>query len=639
MGEGGTKIVEAARNVARRLGPFWWVLTPLVVALTHTGSARFDFVADARFLVLENRYLDGLGQLWANLTHDYFWSSSGNFIAYWRPLTKASWLLEAQCFGTWAGGYHLVQVAWQLAGVIGVVALARRLGSAPVWASFAGLVYGLHPAVAEPTSLIMARSDVVAATGCVWSVVAWLGFREAKRPAWGVAHVAALLLAFGSKETSVFLVPLLVAWAALERVWGAERWQAPTLLPVGVVAAAYLVGRRLVLGDAALPRVGLEPLRVLVGGGRYLLALLPLSPTAGVRNMSLAEAGSTVSLLTAAAAWLVALAGLAWAAQKRHIAACGLLLWVGAALAPVLLVEQLAVPNVAGKLALADRWLLPSLAAFSVLVAVVLERARRPLLRITIVAASVVWAVAGFLIAPTAHARYRDEGALLALEEQRYDDIPDAFHTVQDRCQHHERGVVAALQQRAFEEAYRRSEALPAECRARDESRFNLLSALVETGRMAEARPVVEGLLARPPHDSRNVAALSVLAGRTLLATGDPVRAERLLLEAQRRGDRGCNVTLLLARAAEALAYAEQTKTRFEETARRFDETAQCLSGARAAPDPSLYLMAGYFWTRASRPADARAMLALARHGHLDPRQSALADDLARRIARGESGQ
>jgi hypothetical protein len=639
MGERGKRIVEAARDVAGWSGRFWWLLPPLVVGLTYAGSARFEFVADARFLILENRYMDGVGQLWANLTHDYFWSSSGNFIAYWRPLTKASWLFEAQSFGTWAGGFHLVQVAWQLAGVAGVVALARRLGSAPLWASFAGLVYGLHPAVAEPTCLIMARSDVVAATGSVWSVVAWLAFRETKRAAWGVAHAVLLLVAFGSKEASIFLLPLLVAWAATDRGWGARRWQPLSLAPVGVVAAAYLVGRQLVLGDAARPRVGLDPLRVLVGGGRYLFALLPLSPTTGVHNVSLAEAWSRGSLLAAAALWLVALGVLAWAAQKHDVAACGLLFWIGAALAPVLLVEQLAVPNVAGKLPLADRWLLPSLPAFSVLVALMLERARRPLLRTTIVGACGVWVVAAFLIAPTAHARYRDEGALLALEEEQYVETPEEFRTAEDRCRHEERGVVAALQQRAFEEAYRRSKALPAECLSRDETRFNLLSALVETGRMTEARPVVEGLLARPPHDSRNLAPLSVLAGRTLLSTGDPARAERLLLEARRRGDRGCNVTLLLARAAEALAFAEPTAKRFEETALRFDQTAQCLKRAGAASDPSLYLMAGYWWTRASRPADARAMLTLARQGNLDRQQSALADDLAGRIARGESGQ
>jgi hypothetical protein len=627
---------ETASAVRARLRRFWWLL-PL--ALTYADSARFDFVADARFLILENRYLDGLGRLWANLTHDYFWSSSGNFIAYYRPLTKASWLLEAQGFGTWAGGYHLVQVAWQLAGVVGVVALARRLGCATTSASLAGLVYGLHPAVAEPTCLLMARSDVVAATASIWSAVAWLGFRETKRPAWAVAHSVALIVAFGSKETSIFLVPLLVAWAAMDRAWGSRRWQPLSLVPVGLVAVAYLVARRLVLGEAARPRLSVDALRVVVGGGRYLLALLPLSPTSGVHNISLVEARTGVSLVTAAGAWLVALAAFVWAARRHHVAVAGLLLWIGAALAPVLLVQQLAVPNIEGKLPLADRWLLPSLAAFSVLVGMGLEQVQRPLLRTTIVATCGVWVVAGFFIAPTAHARYRDEAALLALEAQRYDETPDEFRTVQDRCQHEDRGVVSALQRRAFEEAYRKSEALAAECQKRDESRFNLLSALVETGRFAEARPVVEELLVRPPQDSRSDASLLVLAGRTFLSTGDPARAERVLLEARRRGDRGCNVTLLLARAAQALALVEPTAKGFAETARRFEETAECLSRAGSPSDPSLYLMAGYWWTRATRPADARAMLARARQGKLDLQQSALADDLAKRIAHAESGQ
>lgn len=621
----------------RGLGRLWWLAPLLVVALTYVGSARFEFVGDARFLISENSYLDGPGRLWANLTHDYFWSSSGNFIPYWRPLTKASWLLEKRCFGSWAGGYHLVQVAFQLAGVAGVMALARRLGSSRLWAAFAGLLYGLHPAVAEPTCLIMAQSDVVAATGCIWAVVAWLGYRETTRPAWAVVHVVALLAAFGSKETSIFLVPLLFAWAPMDRFWNGQPLRLRTLIPVTVVALAYLVGRGLVLGVAAQSRLALDPLRVLVAGGRYLLALPPLSPTSGVRNVPLAEARGFSSLAMAAAAWLITLVGFAWAVRKRQVALCGLLFWIGAALAPVLLVEQIPVPNIEGKLALADRWLLPCLSAFSVLTALVLERARKPLLRTTLVAACGVWVIAGLLIAPTAHAYYRDEGALLAVEERQYDETPEEFRMLTDLCQHASRAVVWALQRRAYEEAYQRSLALPPECRSREDSRFNLLSALVETGRMSEARPLVEELLSRPPFDQRHIAPLTVLAGRVLLATGEPARAERVLLEARRRGDASCNVKLLLASASEGLATAEGTTTRFEETAKRYEETARCVTGSGAAPDPALYLMAGYFWTRASRPADARAMLSSARKVGLDVRQSALADDLAKRIASAES--
>lgn len=623
--------MDWARRLVGVLRRVWFLGSPLAVALTYVGSAQFGFVSDAQFLIHDNRYLFGKGRLWANLTHDYFWSSSGAFIAYWRPLTKASWLFEAQYFGEWAGGYHLVQVAWQLCGVAGVVALARRLGAGRLWASLAGLIYGLHPIVAEPTSLIMARSDVVAATACIWSILAWLGWRETGRAAWAALHVVALVLAFGSKETSIYLVPLLFTWAMLDRHWGhARRFLPITLIPVAVVAAVYLVCRRLVLGDTARPALVFDSLRVLVAGAHYLQALVPLSPTTGVRNLPLAEARSTGSLVLSSLTWFVALAALAWAAHKRNVVAFCLLLWIGVALAPVLLVDRIAVHDVDAKFALADRWLLPSLAAFATLVAVLMEGVRRPLPRLIITAVCALWIVAGLSIAPFAHAWYRDEPALLALEEERYLETAEAFRTLQDRCRHEDRTVVAALQRRAFDEALRQSARLSVECRSREESRFNLLSALVETGRMDDARSVVEELLSRPPESLHNVVPLAVLAGRVFLATGDPVRAEHMLREAQRLGYPGCDVTLLLARVAE-------TSARAEDVAKRYEDTARCMIAGGAKVAPAVFLMAGYWWTRASRPDAARVMLAKVRVEELPSRERALADDLARRIARGVS--
>ena len=178
----------------------------VVVALAYASTLRFALVADARLLLLENRLIRGWENLWPNLTHDYFWSSSGASIPYWRPLTKGSWLVEQQLGAGAPIVFHAVQLGWLLAAMVAVQALVRRLGGSALAAGAASLLFALHPSLVEPTALVMARSDLVATAGLGGAVVGFLDWRDGKR--WGLAlHVAALVVALGSKESAVLARP------------------------------------------------------------------------------------------------------------------------------------------------------------------------------------------------------------------------------------------------------------------------------------------------------------------------------------------------------------------------------------------------------------------------------------------------
>ena len=114
---------------AARWAGWGWLVPIAAILAVFRHSPRFGLLSDAAFLIEENLWLRGPGALWANLTHDYFWSSSGNTLPYWRPLTKAAWVVEHVLFGGWAGGFHLVQVGLHAVATLGVFFLARELGA------------------------------------------------------------------------------------------------------------------------------------------------------------------------------------------------------------------------------------------------------------------------------------------------------------------------------------------------------------------------------------------------------------------------------------------------------------------------------------------------------------------------------
>ena len=542
---------ERTRRAARR-----WAL-PLAVALVAAAWAdtlRQGFVADARFLIADNRFLDAWSQWRATLTHDYFWSSSGASIAYWRPLTKLSWLVEARLFGRGSAlPFHAVQLGWILAATAGVGVLARRLGAAAAWVALAALLFGLHPALVEAGCLLMARSDVVVVACTVWALVGWRAWRDAESRArawpWAALHVVAVVAALGSKETAVVLPLVVTAWA-----WAERPHRFATVAPAWLLTLAYLGARAHVLG--ATPRAAIDPLRIFVGVGVYGWGLLPLRIATGVRNVSFAEAHGAAMLIAAAVVWAALAAGVTLALRRRAATAIGLLALALASLLPVLVGPMPSVPGIAGKLPFADRWLVTAAAAASI--GLVLGAARLPLRARRLVAVVLAaWCLAAIAIAPLLHRDYKSDLTLLDREDAVYDETPARWRNVEDRCRFGARKLARAVGSGDGDLALQLVHDAPAECPPDDSARFNLASVLMQRGRFAEARPLADALLAHYQLPPRYHAPLLYVDGVATLRSGDAARAEQLLTAALHEGLANCAIFARLAEAAAAQGHRD----------------------------------------------------------------------------------
>lgn len=548
----------------------------VVVALAYASTLRFALVADARLLIVENRLLRGWENLGPNLAHDYFWSSSGASIPYWRPLTKGGWLVEQQLGDGSPIVFHLVQLGWLLLAMVAVQALVRRLGGSALAAGTASLLFALHPSLVEPTALVMARSDLVAAAGLGGAVVGFLDWRDGKRGGLFL-HVAALVVALGSKESGVLALPIVaLLWLTLERPVPVQRSRLVELAPVVGLTTLYLGLRAVVLAGTEPAGVIFDPLRVAIAGATYLRNLNPLRVTSAIRNLPIAEAQSQPAQLVALATWLMLLIvaiGL-WRSVRRggDRRAIWLTLAILLPLAPVLMVKKVYVPSIEGKLALADRWLLGSLLFSSAACGWMLDRAVRrwrhalPLFAMLIVS----WSVVRVVRLPRELRLYATELALLAKDDEAYERTPPAFRTAEDRCRFADRALLRAAAANDLDGAERAYREQPSGCAVRIDGAFNLLALLVRNGRHAAARPIVDAISTRPAElDERNQGPFAYLAGAVLTETGDPARGEQLLKQAMSRGVLTCGVLEALSRA-----FAQQGKT--DEAALATQRAAQC---------------------------------------------------------------
>lgn len=637
--------VPARRDPASRWGALTWLVAPLLALVAFRDSSRFEFVGDARFLIADNAFVKSVGAWAETLARDYFWSSSGQIIQYWRPITKLSWLLEWQWFGTWAGGYVWINVLWHAIGSVGVMRLATEVGLRRSVAAVAAVLYVLHPVCIEPVSLIMARSDVVVSAGGIWAVLAWRAWRRAASArARSIAigtHVLALAVALGSKESAVVLPAVMLVWSVLDGdLRGGQRRRLASLLPSALLAIGYFVLRRVILERHApglsSTTLALDPLRLATGLAWYLRSSFPLRLDSSVREIPIAEAKSAG--IVASTLITLVLLGLAawWAARRRQAGLGTLLVWAILGVAPVLFTSNIAVPSAPDRYSLADRWLyfsLGPLVVAQVSVAVQLWEwlGRRlgesvlPRLFASVGAASVAaWVVVMLVRSSADRAELASDLALLDNEDRVfYQQIPARFRSGFDECRHEERVLVKALMQGRPADAAERATRARELCPDHPALGLYQLDALVQLRRFEAAEPVARRLLETPPRDVRNHGRLAYLAGVTLLERGDTQAAAPLFESAVRLGHASCRSFIVLAEAAKA-------RKRIVEAAGHLEKAYQCGGGK----DPSLRVAAATWLFEAGEAEAARAALSSLQGLALSEDQAAQVGMLSRALAR-----
>jgi tetratricopeptide (TPR) repeat protein len=340
-----------------------------------------EFVYDDLLVVQQNPRLESLANLPAAFTSsywDFLEDGSAQHVGYYRPLTMVLLTVANVLGGGEPLAFHLLSLAVYAACCLAAWRFAVRLLKSELAGTWAALLFAVHPLHVESVAWISGLNDPLFALFGFLSLSAFLDWRD--RGSAGRPWRAGLwfLLALLSKDAAVALVPaaLAVDWGReplqpTERRWsraGLARAYGPLLAAFGV----YYLARVVVFGDAlagfdrqttdfGVGFVRLALLRLeLLGGAVSLLAwpaepnlFRPFHPELPVAELLAALVGTALLLVGIAVAW-----------RKRARPALALLLFVPAALAPVLLrVESL------GSFPVSDRFLFVPVLGFTGLLA------------------------------------------------------------------------------------------------------------------------------------------------------------------------------------------------------------------------------------------------------------------------------
>lgn len=375
----GERPVRAA--LAARIAPV--VLLLGVTLAVHANTLANGFVWDDQTIIVANPVTRDLSRLGEVLL------SPDERPPYYRPLARASYLVDYRLFGLSPRAFHAVNLGFALACVLALYALARRLFERRFPATVAALLLAVHPIGVETIAWVCSRNALMALLFSLVSFALFVDATERRSTARAWLSGAAFLLALLGKEPAAMLLPVLGAWAVLRRGDAPLRRALLGLVPHALATAVYGVLRTVslgapVAGDAAVGGAGLVE-RLSVNAytiPRYLgLVLFPKD----LATYRVLPDQSIWTLPWLVPAWIAIVAALWWLLRRRTIPTTVGLIWFAVNIVPISNVVPLPTTTV-----MADRYFFFPAVGLWLVAADALDRLHRVRPRAVAVAAAAV---------------------------------------------------------------------------------------------------------------------------------------------------------------------------------------------------------------------------------------------------------
>jgi protein O-mannosyl-transferase len=192
----------------------------LLVLIAFGNSLENGFVFDDHFLIVNNLSLKDknyLSRIFIPSAEDSpvidSPTAKANFVAYYRPFTRALFAINYRVFGLDSRGWHAVNLGLYLIVVVFAFFVLRSISRREEIYGPAILLFSLHPIHSEAVSWANCLVETLHGTFFLASFLFFIYWRESEqkmRILWFIASIISATCAIFSKELAVSL-PLLIA--------------------------------------------------------------------------------------------------------------------------------------------------------------------------------------------------------------------------------------------------------------------------------------------------------------------------------------------------------------------------------------------------------------------------------------------
>lgn len=238
----------------------WIAILALAAALPYLPTLGYGFVYDDAPQIVHNPDILSLQNVPRFFTQ--FISKAGVHNSrqpvFYRPLFYSQLCLTRVLFGPGPFGFHLVSLLFHIGNALLLYFVVLRIGLRPAAARLAALLFAVHPVHVESVVWPSASPDLMVLGAALASLLAFLKAQEIKKSAavrygWRGLSFLAFLAALFVKETSLIILPLLIAIVFLEPAGKVSilRRLAVNLAPYLGITLFYFVVRTHVLHGLA----------------------------------------------------------------------------------------------------------------------------------------------------------------------------------------------------------------------------------------------------------------------------------------------------------------------------------------------------------------------------------------------------
>jgi hypothetical protein len=243
------------------------VLLALLTIAVYGNSLSNGFVWDDEYIIVSDHAVrEPSGALSLIVSPDVV-------KPYYRPLSRASYLLDYQLFGMHPAGFHAVNVLIHLFNVLLLYLLALRLFRMTAPAALAAALFAVHPMNAEAVNFLSARNTLLSLFFVLSSLLVFhKGITKGSRARLVLSGFLWFLGLLSKEPAAVAIVIFgVMAFMLPEQKAGTPGRRAAVLLPHFVFAGVYALLRMLALGGALGEGAAISGLMGRITGNFYMV--------------------------------------------------------------------------------------------------------------------------------------------------------------------------------------------------------------------------------------------------------------------------------------------------------------------------------------------------------------------------------
>lgn len=168
---------------------------------------------------------------------------------FFRPIVQWLWLNDFIMWGTNAFGYHLTNILLHILNSYLVYLLARKILKHDWGSLTAGLLFALHPIHVDSVAWIADRTDLLSTLFYLLSAFFFVLYRQNARGLHLAVSLGAFALAIGTKENTVALPLIPIAYDFLFAFRGWHRRIALAQILYALILVIYVLARFVLLGQ------------------------------------------------------------------------------------------------------------------------------------------------------------------------------------------------------------------------------------------------------------------------------------------------------------------------------------------------------------------------------------------------------